>query len=147
MKRVLLAGVLVYACLAAYSVAAMHKTMEEMAAQADHVIVATVTEVDMVDRGGRPRESGETSLTDGSVIRLHVATQDATVLKGDAALPESLVLPLWRGWKNSLSRTKRNMEGKDFVFFLRGPELEPLYLGEFYLSADELDAVKQQLAR
>ena len=144
MKRaILIGGVVVYACIAVYAIVAMKKDVQEMAAEADHILVGTVDSVEMVDREGRPRDRGETGLTHDEVIRLRVTP--LRVLKGGDAVPETLVLPLWRGWKHSLGKTTRTMEDNDFVFFLRGPGFDPLYLGEFYVPDDEREAVEGML--
>lgn len=145
MKKALAIGVALYVGIAVYSLFAMKKSVPEMARQADHAVVGTVAAVDMVDRRGRSIESGETSLTGDRVIQLHVELQPESALKGGNPMPDTVVLPLWRGWKNSLAGIKRDMEGKEFIFFLKGHGFEPLFLGEFYAPLDQLDIVKQQV--
>ncbi len=136
-RSLLVAGAVAYACLVAYAVTAMKKSVPEMAAEADHVVTARVTDVDVVGRDGRPSKRDETSLTRPEVIRLHVTVDSLPILKGGQGIPATLVLPLWRGWGHSRNDVKGDMLDKEFVFFLSGPDFSPLFLGEYYVPVGE----------
>jgi hypothetical protein len=136
---IVVAGVAAYACLVAYALVAMKKSVPEMVREADHVVTARVTAVDVVGRDGQPSKRDETSLTRPEVIRLHVAVDSLRILKGGDGIPSTLVLPLWRGWGHSRNDVTGDMLDKEFVFFLSGPEFSPLFLGEYYVPVDEFD--------
>src|SRR5690606_32859486 len=122
------------------------KPLAEMVAEADHVVVATVAVVDMVDGKGRPVLDRDARTGPGldNQIRLHLAVSE--VLRTDnVRLPKALVVPLWTAWHYSLGAIKDQVTGSSGIFLLKGNDFQPVYPARFQRSLEERNEIESLL--
>jgi hypothetical protein len=113
------------------------KSLEEMVTEADHVIIGTVTKVDMVDGDDQPLTDPKARTGPGlnNLIRLHVEVKE--ILESPAQEhPRQLVVPLWSAWHSSLEGSQE-WKGKTFIFLLKGPDYSIVYPAGFNRELDE----------
>lgn len=94
--------------------------LEALLAKTDHVVLATVTAVDMVDAEGEPVTDPQARTGPGSrnLIRYHLQV-DRVVTSTSAKVPATLVVPEWQMWHYSLGQMQRSMAHTQYVFLLR----------------------------
>lgn len=121
--------------------------LDQMVREADHVVVATVSKVDMIDGQGRPVADPEARTGPGldNEIRLHLAV-DEVLYTGDGQLPDTLVVPLWTMWHYTLQSIAEATAGTSGVFLLKGGDFQPAYPAGFQRSLDERAEIESLLA-
>lgn len=122
------------------------KPLAEMVREADHVVVATVTVVDMVDGKGRPVLGRDARTGPGldNQIRLHLAVSE--VLRTDnVQLPKTLAVPLWTAWHYSLGTIKDQVTGSSGIFLLKGNDFQPVYPAGFQRPLEERNEIENLL--
>jgi hypothetical protein len=145
MRSLVLSALLCAAGLAnATSVAPM--PLEQMVREADHVVVATVSKVDMVDGRGRPVADPEARTGPGldNEIRLHLAVSEVLYTQDDR-LPDTLVVPLWTAWHYTLESITEAAGGTSGIFLLKGDDFQPAYPADFQRSLDERAEIERLL--
>lgn len=150
MRLLLLSGLLCMAGLvSATSVAPM--PLARMVQEADHVVLAKVTSVDMVDGRGRPVADPEARTGPGldNEIRLHLAVSEVLYTRSDR-LPDALVVPLWTMWHYTLASITEAAAGTDGIFLLKGDDIgagrfQPAYPAGFQRSPDERAGIERLL--
>ena len=145
MRSLVLSALLCAAGLAnATSVAPM--PLEQMVREADHVVVATVSKVDMVDGRGRPVADPEARTGPGldNEIRLHLAVSEV-LHTGSSRLPGTLVVPLWTAWHYMLGSITEAAGGTSGIFLLKGDDFQPAYPADFQRSLDERAEIERLL--
>lgn len=144
-RSLVLSGLLCMAGLAnATSVAPM--PLEQMVREADHVVVATVSKVDMVDGRGRQVTDPEARTGPGldNEIRLHLAVSEVLHTRTNP-LPDTLVVPLWSMWHYTLASITESAGGTSGIFLLKGDDFQPAYPADFQRSLDERAEIERLL--
>lgn len=120
--------------------------LEQMVREADHVVVATVAKVDMVDGQGRPVAEPEARTGPGleNEIHLHLAVSEVLYTRGER-LPGTLVVPLWTMWHYTLSSITESAGGTSGIFLLKGDDFQPAYPADFQRASDERARIERLL--
>ena len=133
MKRILIGLLALAPCLAG-ATSVPPRSLTNLVADADHVVIGKVTLVDMVDDKG----AQVTNLTERTgpglphTIRLHVAVQTNGVLFTTAQrVPPTVTISLWPLWHHTLEQIKGVEEGQTRIFLLKGPEFGFVYVAGF----------------
>lgn len=145
LKKILLLLVLcVPALVSATSVP--QKTLEEIVRDADHVIVATVIEVDVVDGLGRPLTGPKASTGPGSKnqMRFRLSVEEVLFTRG-AKPPRRVIVPLWQMWHYRLDMMQAEVTGARGIFLLKGKDFQPAYHAGFQRSLDERAEIERLL--
>lgn len=125
----------------AWSTSVEPMPLEALLAKTDHVLLATVTAVDMVDAQGEPVTDPQARTGPGgpNLIRYHLQV-DRVVTSTSAKVPATLVVPEWQMWHYSLGQMQRAMTHTQSVFLLRGPTFQPADSAQFRYRADTQEA-------
>ena len=145
MRSLVLSALLCVAGLAnSTSVAPM--PLEQMVRKADHVVVATVSKVDMIDRRGRLVADPEARTGPGldNQIRLHLAVSEVLHTRS-SRLPDILVVPLWTMWHYTLESITEAAGVTSGIFLLKGDDFQPAYPTGFQRSLDERAEIERLL--
>lgn len=104
------------------------KTLEELVSLADHIVIGKISKVDMVDTNDQQvfDIDKKTGLGSGNTLRLHVKVLTVVTSTHDQ-VPDTLVIPLWRLWENSLGEVKDDLLFETAIVLLKGDELVPVY--------------------
>lgn len=124
------------------------KDLTNLLTETDHVLVGTVTHVDMLDGGGHPVSdvSARTGPGSENLLRLHVAIQSNGVIASSSDnRPAAITIPLWQKWHDTLGNRKREVEAKTYIFLLQGPEYTPVYHGLFMRELSERPDIERIL--
>lgn len=124
-------------------------SLEEIVAQSDHVVVAKVARVDMVDGLGRQvrDRDGRTGPGLHNRIRFHLEVGEA-LLTNCRRPPRRIVVPLWQMWHYSLGTMQDEVQGNVGIFLLKGANFEPAYSQGFQRGMAErsqIEALAQAL--
>lgn len=119
-----------------------HLSLDELVRKADHVVLATVVEVDMVDRRGRQVTDPEarTGPGRGNTIRLHLAVRDVLYSR-ELDVPATLVVPLWSAWHYTLGSITESAQGTQGIFLLEGERFLPAYPADFQRALEEREEI------
>jgi len=124
------------------------KALTNLVAEADHVLVGAVIQVDMVDGKGNhvTNETARTCPGSENQLRLHVAVATNGVIASTAInVPEKLVILLWQRWFDTLGNRRKEVEGKSFIFLLKGAAFQPVYFGGFMRELSERAEIERLL--
>ncbi|MCD9032436.1 hypothetical protein LDO32_11935 [Luteimonas sp. Y-2-2-4F] len=109
-------------------------TLEEMAQQADHILIGRVVGVDMIDGAGRQvsDEMRRTGPGSRNTIRLHIQVDEVLVTNA-AVVPEVLPVPLASHLHYSLGQIRQAHAGDTQVrlVMLKGAHFEGIKPGVF----------------
>ena len=147
MKKSIICVFALLLTVAAYATQLPSKELDELVAQADHVLIGKVVKVQMVDGTGKELTNPETHT--GPVldneIRLHIVIQDDGILKTNSKKPpKELIIPLWKAWHFSLGQWEKD-EGKTFIFLLKGEDFCPVYPISFMRKMSEKPEIEKLL--
>ncbi len=118
----------------------IYRDLTNLVADADHVLIGTVTDVDMLDSMGNQVSDDDARTGPGveNQLRLHVTVDTNDVLKtGSDATPLQIVIPLWTKWHDTLGNRKHESQNKTFIFLLKGNNYEPVYYGLYMRDLSE----------
>jgi hypothetical protein len=123
------------------------KPLDEMVRESDHVVVATITSVDMVDGSGKPLtdRSARTGPGSNNQMRFHLRVE-AVLFTRSKALPSALTVPLWTMWHYALGNMQDQVTGSRGIFLLKGDAFEPTYPTGFQRALDERSQIEHVLA-
>lgn len=123
------------------------RPLEDIVRSADHVVVANVTSVDMVDGRGRPVTDPQARTGPGlkNQIRLHLRVKQVLFTRA-GAVPPTLTVPLWTMWHFELGGMQDVVSEEDSIFLLTGDGFEPAYHNGFQRSMDEREQIERLLA-
>lgn len=145
MKRLLIALLALSPCLAA-GTSVPPRSLTNLVADADHVIIGKVTLVDMVDDKGN-QVTNLTARTGPGLpnkIRLQVSVETNGVLFTTAdRVPPTLTISLWPLWHHTLEQIKGIEEGQTRIFLLKGPEFGFVYVGGFSRQLSERPEIER----
>lgn len=102
--------------------------LEEIVAQSDHVVVAKVARVDMVNGLGLQVRDRDARTGPGlhNRIRFHLDVGEV-LLTNCRRPPRRIVVPLWQMWHYSLGTIQDQVQGNVGIFLLKGANFEPAY--------------------
>lgn len=143
MRRVLLA---LAAFLPAVALAGFpfEASVEEMATQADHVLIGRVTGVDMIDRSGKqvrdPQARTGPGLSNQILLQISV---DQVLATNAASVPSTLHVPLASHLHYSLGqiRAAHAEDSDQRLILLKGPHFEGIKPGLFMLPLQDREEV------
>lgn len=123
------------AAVSALAAPAKEITMEEMASQADHILVGVVTGADMIDDGGNQvtDEHAMTGPGQKHTIRLQIQV-DKVLVSNVKKVPKTLMVPLDPAVPFSLGQIKSahaTHHNDPFLVLLKGPQFQPIQPGRF----------------
>lgn len=131
MKTILLL-LAMYLPSVALATSVVPKPLEEMVREADHVVVAKIVSVDLVDGRGRPLTDRDSGTGPGlpNQMRLNLEVQE--VLFARTKPPSRMLrVPLWQMWHYSLGTMQDKLTGATGIFLLKGDVYEPVYPAGF----------------
>lgn len=141
---VLLLAMFIPAIASATSV--VPKPLEEMVREADHVVVAKVASVDMVDGQGKPINDRDARTGPGATNQMHFNLEVTEVLfSRKPMVPRTLRVPLWQMWHYSLGTMQDDVTGSEGIFLLKGDAYEPVYPAGFQRNLKERVEILQML--
>lgn len=144
-----MAGVIATAT-ATFSTTVPPRPLPDLVKAADHVLIGTVVNVDMVDAKGNPitNNNARTGPGIGNVIRLHVVVEESGVLKTNAkAVPQTIVIRHWTEWHFSLGQWKSEALDKRYIFLLKGEDYQWVYPMGFLRDPSEKDEILRLLGK
>ncbi len=109
------------------------RSLSELVRDADHVVIAKIERVEMVDEDGNEikDEAARTGPGLQNELRFHITLQKDGLLKTNSKrVPQKLVIPLWQAWHYSLGQWKP-VQGKTFIFLLKGEKYQSVYPAGF----------------
>lgn len=122
------------------------KPLEEMVRESDHVVIATIASVDMVDGWGKPVTDRSARTGPGSTnqMRFHLRVEEVLFTRSNA-LPSALTVPLWTMWHYELGGMQEQVTGSSGIFLLQGDAFQPTYPAQFQRALDERSEVERLL--
>lgn len=142
MKNILLIAALV--CLLPLGVNATSVspiTLEQLVKESDHIIVANVVKVDMVNgKGEKVKE--KTAMTGPGLdneIRFHLDVKEIIYTKSKK-FPTKVLVPLWKAWHYQLGEIQSIVTGNTSIFLLKDGYI-PAYPQNFQRSIGEKEEI------
>ena len=135
-----------FALTSALATSVPQRSLEDLVRDADHVVVATVTKVSMVNGQGKEITDRNARTGPGldNEIRFHLEVKE--VLFSTAPEPPKLIIvPLWKMWHYSLGDIQDALTGNTSIFLLKGDTYEPVYPQHFERSLEERKQIEQLL--
>ncbi len=126
------------------------RDLTNLVSEADHVLLATVENVDMIDARGKQvtRDTVRTGPGSENQLRLHIkVATNGVVYSSSDKVPETIVIPLWQMWHDTLGNRKKEVQGKTFIFLLKGKDFTPVYHGLFMREPSEKAEIETLLKR
>jgi hypothetical protein len=123
------------------------KPLEEMVRESDHVVIATITGVDMVDGRGRPVTDLDARTGPGltNEMRFHLDVREVLFTRSKT-LPAALTVPLWTAWHYELGGMQEQVTGSTGIFLLKDDSFQPTYPAGFQRGLDERSEIEHLLA-
>lgn len=123
------------------------KTLSELVADADHVVIAKVVKVDAIDEQGQQVTGKAARTGPGSkiMIRLHLEVAGDGTLYSTGKPKPKLVVPLWNAWHASLKHKRSDLQGKTFIFLLKGEDYQIVYPAAFMRGLGERETIEKHL--
>ncbi len=118
----------------AHATSIAFRDLTNLVSEADHILVGTVTRVDMIDGKGSQvtKKTARTGPGSENMLRLHVSVAtNGVVASTTGKVPGEITIPLWQMWHDTLGGRKKEVEGKTFIFLLKGSDFQPVYFGLF----------------
>ncbi len=129
MMRMISLALVLLCVVAANATQVKPRELSKLVSESDHIIIAKVTKVQMVDENENEVTDPEGRTGPGleNEIRLHVTiTKDGILKTTKDNPPEKLVIPLWKWWHFTLGNRKE-LEGKTLIFLLKGEDFQSVY--------------------
>ena len=122
------------------------KPLEEMVRESDHVVIATITRVDMVDGRRKPVTDRDARTGPGltNEMRFHLKVEEVLFTRSNALSP-GLMVPLWTMWHYGLGDMQDRVTGSRGIFLLKGESFEPTYPADFQRALDERPEIERLL--
>lgn len=139
--QALLVGVLMAISTKAHCLIYAH--IETLVELADYVVVGKVVKV-AIDQDGHEISSPDVLTGPGFTMRLYIAVDHGSVLKGDRKkLPKELVVIQKAGWPwpETIKATKERTAGKKFIFLLNDKHFAPISDTQSYQSMSEKKSI------
>ncbi|WP_394541128.1 hypothetical protein PRJ39_11985 [Lysobacter enzymogenes] len=129
------------------------KPLEELVREADHVVVATVASVGMVDGRGRALTDRAARTGPGLANRMSFELKiEAVLFTRAGALPPRIRVPLWPMWHYRLGTMQDEVAGSRGIFLLKGAPpkgegYQPVYPAGFQRPLEEREQIERWLPR
>jgi hypothetical protein len=136
------------ACVNANATTVERRELSQLVRAADHVLVATVTKVDMVDGKGMEVKdrAAMTGPSPGMQNEIRVHLEVRSVLFSRSKRPhEKPIVRLWKEWHYSLGQIQDAMVGNTSIFLLKGDRYDPVYPAYFERPVEERKRVEALL--
>lgn len=120
-------------CLLAFTTFATSlppRSLTELVADSDHIIIGKIIKVDMIDAKGKPVTNLDARTGPGlsHTIRLNVNVQtNGVLLTTSKQVPQTLIIPLDSTWHYSLGQIKTAEEGQTRILLLKGATFDFAY--------------------
>ncbi|WP_368564769.1 hypothetical protein [Pseudoxanthomonas sp. UTMC 1351] len=112
--------------------------LEEKVRKADHVVVAKVASVDMVDGQGQPVTDRAARTGPGLTNQIWLNLEVQEVLFAQTKPPpRTLRVPLWRMWHHELGMMQDYVTGTTRIFLLKGDAYEPVLPADFQAGLED----------
>jgi hypothetical protein len=120
--------------------------LPELVKRTDHVLLATVAKVDMIDGNGHEVTDSDAGTGPGSdnQIRFHLDVHEV-IYSTSLRPPRRVIVRLWKMWHYSLGGIRENVEGSKGIFMLAGENFDPAYPKSFQLSPDSRRQIEELL--
>ncbi|MBK0024826.1 hypothetical protein IAE57_01500 [Stenotrophomonas sp. S48] len=140
---ILLAGLLCLgAAMPALATSLAPKPLQEMVAEADQIVRATVVAVELVDGRGRPLTDPGAPTGPGVSNEIRLVLQVQDVLRSSRKVPGTIRVPLWTMWHDSLGRARGAYLHSEGLFLLKGERHAPVYPMDFQRPLEERARIK-----
>jgi hypothetical protein len=126
------------------------RSLTDLVADADHVVIGKVTVVDMVDGKGVQVTNSMSRTGPGlhNTIRLHISVETNGVLFTTAGqVPPALTNGLWTLWHYTLKQIKEIEEGQTRIFLLKGPKFDFVDVSGFSRSLSERAEIEAMIMK
>lgn len=139
----------VLACLVtSFAVATSVPRIElpELVKRSDHVLLATVTKVDMIDGDGKQVSARGARTGPGSpnTIRFHLDVEEVIYTTAPQP-PREVIVSLWPMWHYQLGVINDQVTGSRGIFMLKGEEFDPAYPNAFQRDPAEREKIEELL--
>jgi hypothetical protein len=138
------------ACLLPISAVATsveRRSLAELIRDSDHVVIATVAKVDMVD--GKSMEIKDRNARTGpgleNEIRFHLEVKEV-LFSTAASPPKRAIVRLWKSWHYSLGDIQDAVAGNTSIFLLKGRTFDPVYPAYFERPLREREQIEKLLS-
>ena len=114
--------------------------LSDLVKKADHIIIAKISKVDMIDGKGKEVKDPKARTGPGleNVIRYHLEVKTAKFIKnGNKQKPKEIIIELDNFQHLTLGGIKSLDEGKEFIFLLQGKKYKSVYPYFFKRDKDE----------
>jgi len=115
----------------AFATSVPPRSLAQLVADSDHIIIGKITLVDMVDDRGRQVTNLTARTGPGlhNTIRLNATVQtNGVLLTNSKQMPQTLIMPLWPWWHHTLGQIKDAEEGQTRILLLKGPDFGFAYM-------------------
>ena len=121
------------------------KTLPELIAEADHVVIGTVTAVKMHTGADLETTAPDSRTGPGlsNELRWTVTLDPAGVLYSTRkTVPKEITIRLWKKWHMNLEGAKDH-EGKTYILLLKGDDFQWVYPAFFYRELSERPEIEK----
>ncbi len=126
-----------------YATSVLPKTLAELVKESDHIFIAYVVKVDMVNGNGK--EVKEKSAMTGpgldNQIRFHLDVKEVIYTKSKSP-PKQVLVPLWQAWHYQLGEIRSLVTGSTSIFLLKGDDYTPVYPAYFQRALKEKNEIR-----
>ena len=136
--------ILVFAISTVSATQVKDRSLADLVADADHVVIGKVETVKMYGLFGipYPNPSARTGPGSSNELRWGISVQESGVLYSKKEdFPAEFVIKLWSKWHMSLDGA-RSHEGKSYILLLKGDDLQWVYPAFFYRELSEIEEIK-----
>jgi len=134
--------------LSAHATSVPQKPLDDLVRESDHVFVATVVKVDMVNGKGKAVKD-KTAMTGPGLeneIRFHLEIREVLFTKSPQP-PKSVIVRLWKAWHYQLGDIQDAVTGSTSIFLLKGSEFDPVYPAHFQRSLEEREEIHKLVSK
>ena len=136
----------IFGAVGASATSIKKKDLPELVTETEHVILATIEKVDMIDSSGNEiKDPKARTMAEGYQIRLYLKVEEDGILSttNDKKI-ERIVVPLWEMWHYSLEQWKA-YETSSHIFLLKGKRYERVYPYYFIRNLSEKEEIMRLL--
>lgn len=139
---------LLFAVPTSMATSVMPRSLEQIVADSDYVLVATITSVDMITAQGQPLTDRKARTGPGGtdIMRLNLEVHEV-LLKRAGKVPKRIRVPLWTMWHYELGLMQDQLTGKHGIFLLKGDTFEPAYPALFQRELGEREEIEALLRK
>jgi hypothetical protein len=128
--------------LSAHSTSFPSVDLLDLVKKSDHIFLATVVKVDMVNEHGEAVIDRKAMTGPGleNEIRFHLEIKE-TLFSKSTTPPNKVIVRLMKAWHYQLGDIQDAVTGNTSIFLLRGSEYDPAYPSNFQRSIEEKDEI------